>query len=109
MKKIFLSAKNGHTAESGFARWHAYLFAYQKSFFESIFEGLARKNVGIFMAVWNCLRLLCIFLPFCGHLAYFSQFWYIAILFPVLVYCHTFPSFGTYIATRKIWQPRAEC
>jgi hypothetical protein len=57
------------------------LLSNQKSQFGSILEGLAMENVGIFYvhlvcftAIGNILWSLGIF---CGHLVYFSPFWYV--------------------------------
>jgi hypothetical protein len=65
------------------------LFSNQKSQFGKILEDLARKNIGIFYDHWVNFAatgsILWPFFIFCGHLVYFSPFWY--------------------LVPRKIWQP----
>jgi hypothetical protein len=63
------------------------IFAYQKSKFGCILEGLGMENVGIFYGyLISFVDIWCIVWPFgifCGHLVYFVAVWYI------------FPRFGT--------------
>jgi hypothetical protein len=51
---------------------------------------LQLKRLVYFMNIWSILQLFGIFN---GHLVYFAAIWYI------------FPRFGTYVVSRKIWQP----
>jgi hypothetical protein len=68
--------------------WPDGIFSNQKSQFGVILEGVAMKDVGIFMAILSILWPNCnswSFGAFCGHLVYFSRF-------------------GN-VVSRKIWQP----
>jgi hypothetical protein len=64
-------------------------FSDQKLQFGKILEGLAREDVGIFMAILSILQPTGIFY---GHLVHFVVIWYI--------FCPFW-----YVAARKIWQP----